>query len=102
MTWEPGMIAVRVTTEGSTAFGKRVIPVGSRVVVKRFMARGELSLDFGRRLVGDALFFDGIPDRGPESYGYIPETFRPLDDGDIQGLREKYGVSVSGKKERAE
>jgi hypothetical protein len=49
MTWEPGMIAVRVTTEGSTAFGKRVIPVGSRVVVKRFMARGELSLDFGRR-----------------------------------------------------
>jgi hypothetical protein len=93
MTWEPGMIAVCDRTEPprSEAEASRGFSIGSKYPVIA-VCRGRLKSG----TIGAGLFFIGKG--GP----WDSEYFHPLDDGDIQGLREKYGELVSGKKERAE
>lgn len=100
MTWEPGMIAVRIRPPVSDA-GKKYTPMGRLLIVEAFFPQGSI-VPIGRTTIGDTLAFVGIPNHNivADLYGWSASSFHPLDDGDIQGLREKYGVS--GKKERTE
>jgi len=91
MTWEPGMIAVCVKPD----FRGRL-----KRDAKYPVAQVGGVDNMGLRFVSGPHTIKGEPcDSGLPSSGFWDQSrFRPLDDGDIQGLREKYGDPV-GKKE---
>lgn len=101
MTWEPGMIAVCV--EG----WRNVLIVGNKYVVKDCGDESKRKPCGHWPMSGSGSWISlvGISDDGPThtngSTCWRASRFRPLDDGDIQGLREKYGEPV-GKKEGVE
>jgi hypothetical protein len=94
------MIAVRIVPPDSD-FGRKYTPMGRRLIVKEFFIEGTW-VPPGGPSAGNGLLFHGVPDSSGLTWGWVAENFRPLDDGDIQGLREKYGELVSGKKEGVE
>jgi hypothetical protein len=87
------MIAVRVVPPNCET-SVRLTPMGGKFIVKAFYAEGRMRPN-GYTAPSDGLSFIGIPDDDEPGYwGWRASSFRPLDDGDIQGLREKYGESV--------